>query len=175
MKIALVCDWFLPRVGGIERPVVQLAERLAAKGHEVTVITPMKGATIPLSNVHLHHVAGSLFPGTGLLWRPADFRRFAEIFATRQFDLVHVHASIVSPSAFAAVYHAQKHGLPVVCTLHSILGRVAGVFRLLDRFTHWSNWPAIFSGVSHRVAEELRALATRRPIVVLPNAVEPSR
>jgi glycosyltransferase involved in cell wall biosynthesis len=174
MKIALVCDWFLPRVGGIERHLAQLAERLAAHGHEVTVITPMQGATMPLSNVRLQHVPGALFPGARLLWRPTDLRRFSEIFARAQFDLVHVHASVVSPAAFAAAYHAQKQGLPVVCTLHSILGRFVRVFRFLDRLTGWTRWPVIFSGVSTRVAEELRPWVMHRPVVVLPNAVDPS-
>jgi glycosyltransferase involved in cell wall biosynthesis len=174
MNIALVCDWFLPRVGGIERHLVQLAERLAAKGHEVTVITPMKGATMPVENVHLHRVSGSLFPGAGLLWRPADLRQLAKLFVTGQFDLVHVHASIVSPTAFAAVYYAQKQGVPVVCTLHSMLGGLRGVFRLLDRLARWTTWPVIYSGVSNRVAEELTPFVTRRPVFVLPNAVDPN-
>lgn len=43
MKIALVSDWYRPRVGGIEFQIESLAARLVAAGHAVTVITPTPG------------------------------------------------------------------------------------------------------------------------------------
>jgi glycosyltransferase involved in cell wall biosynthesis len=43
VKIALVSDWYRPRVGGIEFQIESLAARLVAAGHAVTVITPTPG------------------------------------------------------------------------------------------------------------------------------------
>src|ERR1700726_4568638 len=43
MRIAHVSDCYLPRLGGIELQVHDLAERQAAAGHEVTVITTTAG------------------------------------------------------------------------------------------------------------------------------------
>ena len=39
MRVALLSDWYLPRRGGIELHLADLAARLAARGHQVDVIT----------------------------------------------------------------------------------------------------------------------------------------
>jgi len=38
-KIAIVSDWYLPRIGGLELHVRDLARELNARGHEAHVIT----------------------------------------------------------------------------------------------------------------------------------------
>src|SRR6185436_9960260 len=43
LKVALVCDWYHPRVGGIERHLQDLAGELVTAGHDVVVITPTPG------------------------------------------------------------------------------------------------------------------------------------
>lgn len=172
--IALVCDWYAPRIGGIERHLGQLAERLIAAGHRVTVVTPMRGAATETEAVRLHRVAAPLLPGCGLIWKPESFRRIGEILRTGRFDVIHVHHSLVSPAGFAALYHAQRAGIPAVGTAHSILGRYVWAFRALDRAFHWSRWPVVFSAVSERVAREIRPFVRSRPVVVLPNAIDPA-
>ncbi len=171
MKIALVSDWYLPRLGGIERHLADLAAHLAAAGNEVTVITPMDGACAE-SPVRLQQVPAQMLPGVRVCWAPSAFRRLGRTLREGDFDVVHVHTSIVSPAAFAALYHAQRAGLPALATNHSILGRSAPIFRQLDRWFHWRDWPITFSGVSERVADELRALVAPRPVYVLPNAID---
>ncbi len=47
MRLALVCDWYPPRVGGIETHVQALARELAAAGHQVDVITTAAGSAPP--------------------------------------------------------------------------------------------------------------------------------
>ncbi|MEO6567517.1 MAG: glycosyltransferase family 4 protein [Opitutaceae bacterium] len=172
MKIALVCDWFLPRIGGIERHLVQLAERLAAAHHDVTVITPTKGSTTTPSGVRVQRLPAFLFPGVGLVWTPASFRRIGVALRANAFDVVHVHSSIISPAAYAAIYHAQKAGRPTVSTGHSIWGGFTRVFGAADRLFPWTRWPVAYSSVSERVARELRPLVAPRPVDILPNAVD---
>ena len=43
MKIALVSDWFVPRVGGIEMQMRDLALALMARGHDVRDICGVPG------------------------------------------------------------------------------------------------------------------------------------
>ncbi|HXR68538.1 MAG TPA: glycosyltransferase, partial [Dermatophilaceae bacterium] len=44
MKIALLSDCYLPRLGGIEVQVHDLAARLTGRGHEVVVFTATPGS-----------------------------------------------------------------------------------------------------------------------------------
>ncbi|MEO6002510.1 MAG: glycosyltransferase family 4 protein [Opitutus sp.] len=173
MKIALVCDWFNPRIGGIERHLDQLSGQLAAAGNDVTVITPTKGHSTAASGVRVQRLSASLMPGVGLIWTPSSFQRLGRAIRGGRFDIVHVHSSIISPTAFAAVYFAQKAGRPTVITGHSILGRFGPAFQALDRLCRWSTWPVAFSGVSHRVATELHSLIAPQQVDVLPNAIDP--
>lgn len=169
-RIALVCDWYLPRVGGIERQLAALAGELARAGHDVTVVTPMPGARAA-AGIALRHVATPLVPGATLMWSPRGFRALGEALRTGGFDLVHVHTSTLSPAAFAAIYHAQRLGLPTVSTTHSIPGRFQPVFGWLHRRFRWGDWPVVYSAVSHRVARELQPFVAR-PIAILPNAID---
>lgn len=174
MKIALVCDWYLPRIGGIERQLAQLATHLAAAGHRVTVITPLPGPPSDTPDVRIQRIPARLLPGAGLLWTPASYRRLGAAIRAGGFDVVHAHTSIISPAAFAALYQAQRAGLPTVSTTHSIIGGYTGVFRGLDRMTRWSRWPVVYSAVSDRVARELQPIVDPRPVEILPNAVDPA-
>src|SRR5215831_11418075 len=45
LKIGLVSDCYVPRLGGIEMQVHDLARHLQAIGHDVVVITPSPGPT----------------------------------------------------------------------------------------------------------------------------------
>jgi glycosyltransferase involved in cell wall biosynthesis len=172
-RIALVCDWYLPRIGGIERHLARLADHLTAAGHSVTVITPMKGARSERPGVQIQHVPARLLPGAGLIWTPTAFGRIGTAIRSGGFDVVHVHGSIISPAAFAALYHAQRAGLPTISTTHSCLGGFTSTFRRLDRWCRWSRWPVLYSAVSERVARELRPILHPRRVLVLPNAVDP--
>src|SRR6185503_15908058 len=137
MKIALVCDWFLPRVGGIERHLAELGKHLAAENHEVTIITPTKGPASSVSGVRVRRLPACLLPGIGLLWTPTSFRRLGGVLRSEAFDIVHVHSSIISPAAYAAIHLAQKAGLPTVSTGHSIWGGFTRFFRTIDRWVDW--------------------------------------
>src|SRR6266576_1167024 len=41
MKIVFLCRLFYPHIGGVEKHVMEVSQRLIKKGHEVTVITEM--------------------------------------------------------------------------------------------------------------------------------------
>lgn len=174
LRLALVCDWYRPRLGGIERHLEQLAAQLAEAGHDVTVITPTRGEIVNSGPVRVHRLRAALLPWIKLAWTPAAYRRLGEAIREGRFDVVHAHASMISPMAYAAVYHAQAAGLPAVLTLHSIWGGFRRVGALLDRVMKWTRWPVIFSAVSARAARDLQALLPKgKTVESLPNAIVP--
>ena len=174
MKIALVCDWFSPRIGGMERHLAELAKHLAAARHDVTVITPTPGPAAATSGYRIHRLKVTLLPIVHLMWTPAGFRRLGQAIRGGNFDVVHVHASIISPAAFAALYVAQQAGLPTVTTGHSISGGFTRLFQWIDRQVRWTQWNVAFSTVSERVAREVRPLVAPHQVDVLPNAIDPA-
>jgi glycosyltransferase involved in cell wall biosynthesis len=174
LRVALVCDWYLPRLGGIERHLGQLAERLAEAGHEVTVITPTPGPSTSAGGVRIERLRGWLLPFAKLAWTPAAYRRLGQVLRSGRFDVVHTHSSLISPTAYAALYHAQAAGLPAVHTVHSIWGGFRHAFAELDSLAGWTRWPVRFSAVSERVARDLRPVLGPREITILPNAVDPA-
>jgi len=171
LRIALVCDWYLPRIGGIERHLAALADQLHRAGHEITVVTPMPETQVA-AGLRSQRVPTSLLPGATVMWSPRGFRHLGRLLRAGDFDVIHAHLSILSPAAIAAVYHAQKTGLPTLSTTHSVLGRFAPVFGWLHRRFGWGAWPVVYSGVSERVARDLQPYVPR-PVTVLPNAVDP--
>ena len=94
MRIALVSDCYLPRLGGIELQVHDLAGQLIRAGHPVTVFTvtdgPPAAGDVPV--VRLPALGGVPLPAaTDRLRRALD-----------KFDVVHAHTSLVSPLAWRA-------------------------------------------------------------------------
>lgn len=175
MKIALVCDWYRPRLGGIERHLEQLAARLASAGHDVTVITPTRGSVDADGAVRVIRLRGALLPWIGLAWTPALYRRLGAVLREGGFEVVHAHASMISPTAYAALYHAKAAVLPAVLTLHSIWGGFRRIGAVLDGALGWTRWPVVFSAVSARAAGDLQVLlpASAR-VAILPNAIDPN-
>ena len=174
MKIALVCDWYRPRVGGIERHLEQLAQHLARAGHKVTVITPTPGPAEGPNGVRVIRVPGGRLPVIGLAWTPRTFARVSAELRRGGFEVVHAHASMISPTAYAAVRAAFQLKLPTVFTLHSIWGGFRHVMGVLNFMFGWTKWPVVFSAVSARAGEDLQCLLSAGTTVrVLSNAIDP--
>jgi glycosyltransferase involved in cell wall biosynthesis len=76
LRVALVSDWFLPRLGGIEIHLRDLANHLARAGHQVEVVTPLPGPT-QVDNVHVRRVRTTLCPKLKVLCGPFGFARLA--------------------------------------------------------------------------------------------------
>ncbi len=174
LRVALVCDWYRPRLGGIERHLEQLAARLVTAGHAVTVLTPTPGAEAGAGGERVVRLPGWRLPGIPLAWTPVTFTRLGAALRAGRYDVVHTHSSLISPAAYLGLHHAQAAGLPAVHTVHSIWGGFRHAFAELDFLTGWTRWPVRFSAVSERVARDLRPLLGRRPVAILPNAVEPA-
>src|SRR5882724_8728710 len=107
MRIALVSDWFLPRLGGVELQLRDLAGELAAAGHEVHVVTTtpadpgaqgrlQTGSAALASGVRVHRVDVPLVPGAAFTYSPWAGAAMRTALRSIEPDVVHLHASIVS-------------------------------------------------------------------------------
>lgn len=173
MRIALVCDWYPPRRGGIESHLSELGRRLVAAGHEVHVVTSTRGdSTAGDGGVTVHRVDAALLPRFELLYTLRGIRSIGKTLDSISPDVVHAHVSIVSPAAFAGARHAQKQRMPTVLTFHSFIPATPLFMRGAALLTGSRGWDAVFTAVSQRVAREVAPIAGRRPVVVLPNAVD---
>ena len=171
MKVALVCDWYLPRLGGIELHLSDLAKRLNAAGHDVVVISPTPGAPV-VDGVRIVRIDAPRAPVFGFLCTPAGVRAIGRALELQRPDVAHCHVSIVSPAAIGGAFAAERLGIPVALTFHSVVPRMQHLVRLADGLFQISKLSAAMSAVSERVARDVRALAGTRTMHVVPNGID---
>ncbi len=173
MKIAMICDWFSPRLGGVEMHLHDLSRQLTGQGHEVRIITSTPGEAQD-DGLPIHRLNSPRFPGyDGFAFTPAAFRRLKNILTQEHFDLVHTHISIVAPIGWAGAFQGVQLGLPTVATFHSRLNHCRPLLSMLNIGLGWSGWPVVFSAVSRTLADEFHSLVGPRTVHVLPNGVDP--
>jgi glycosyltransferase involved in cell wall biosynthesis len=173
-RIALVCDWFLPRVGGIELHLLDLAQQLRREGHHVEILTPTPGPGmvdgVPVRRLQVRRAAG-----LGFAISPALVGVIRQALAAMAADLVHTHISIVAPTGWAGGRAAVQLRIPCIATFHSLpTGPVPLALSLLDLLWGWRRWPVHWTAVSGLVARSFSPLLGGRGIAVLPNAVDPA-
>lgn len=178
MKIAQVAPFLHPHVGGVESHVEGISAELAARGHEVDVVTSQVEAA-PLrewrEGYHITRVPqrGNFFttPITPSLGRALD---------AIKPELVHAHSPPPLSAWFAARW-AKKRGVPFVLTYHCDLeipmwGGAAIVEtyrRTLGRSTVRAADALV--ATTRTYAETSRALWSRIDVAVVPNAVDADR
>lgn len=168
MRIAHVSDCFLPRLGGIERHVDDLARRQHAAGHDVEIITSVPGPP-SASAVRVHRPAGHVGSTTV---RYRNSRRGSEVLRGGDFDVVHVHLSTWSPLAFLTARSACAYGLPVAATVHSMWDYATGMVSLSSRVSGWRKWPVAWSAVSGAAARPLINIVAGAPVSIVPNGID---
>jgi glycosyltransferase involved in cell wall biosynthesis len=174
LKIALICDWYTPRIGGLEMQMRDLARNLKVRGHEVHVITSTPaGADRAPDSVPVHRLDLPLMPGLDVIRSRSALVPLERVIADEGFDVLHCHTAL-SPLAHGGTYLGRKLGIPSVMTEHSVLRGVGGMaLRALNRLVPWASWPDVLSGVSRYVKGELQQVTGRTDVEVLPNGVHP--
>jgi glycosyltransferase involved in cell wall biosynthesis len=168
MRILHVTDAYLPRLGGIEMHVHDLARAQVAAGDDVDIITMTRGR-------------GAVdAPGGARVIRPADgdgtWAKAKFIAANRNYgvaggyDIVHAHCSTVSLLSF---FSFGTPGVPRLMTVHSLWRRYTPLYRFFDHTLDWSTWPVQWSAVSEVAADGVRR-AAHGPVdvAVLPNGID---
>ena len=174
MRIAHVSDCYLPRLGGIERQVHDLAVRQRDAGHEAVVITSVAGDgspppdSLPAVRPRLRRRASP----TRMAYETS--RSGVRAVLKGGFDVVHVNASSFSPLSYLTAAATSKAGVPTAVTVHSLWAAWTPLFAGADRVIHWGNWNVAWSAVSSPAARPLRRiLDPRTPVTILPNGVDP--
>jgi glycosyltransferase involved in cell wall biosynthesis len=171
LRIGLVSDCYVPRLGGIEMQVHDLARHLQAIGHEVVVITTSPGPDL-VDGVPVRRVQVPLLP-FDIPFTPRTFRVIADLLLQEQVDVAHFNGGVLSPVAFVGAGMAQQRGIPTVVTAHCVWSYATGVFRVLDWIHHWTSWPVVFSAVSDVAAAPVHRIARRGVRVsILPNGID---
>ena len=181
MKVALISDCYLPRLGGIEVQTHDLALRLIGLGHEVEVFTAtrgadgeMHGAVTTVDGVAVHRLAARM--PWELPVNPFAPRELRRRLTGGGFDVAHVQTGVVSPFAWDATRVAVGMRLPTAMTWHCMLAGVTPVFEVA-RFVHrWASRGVAMSAVSEVAASPLRRLVGPAATVgVLPNGIDVAR
>jgi len=174
MRILHVSDAYLPKQGGIEVQVHDLAMRQIQAGHDVEVLTCAAGDE--------DDTPGPGGPQEPRIWRVkvpwgrvrrSNERLYAH-YREHSPDVVHAHLSVLSPLSILAVRSAARAGVPVVATLHSLWWWATPLYRIADWLLNWSGWRVHWTAVSELAAEPLRAIASPpAEVSIMPNGVEP--
>ena len=169
LRIGLVSDCYVPRLGGIEMQVHDLAVRLQHEGHEVVVITPTPGPS-EVDNIRVLRMDVPLLP-FDVPYKPSSFRSVIRQLEAERVDVAHFNGGIVSPLAFVSAAGAVRRQIPSVITIHCMWSYAVPGFRFLNRVAHWEEWPAVLSAVSEVAAKPIKRVAKDREIVILPNGI----
>jgi len=171
VKIALVSDWFLPRLGGIELQMRDLALSLATRGHEVRVICGVPGEA-DVDGIAVDRLPGPRLPGFGIAVTPGVFAALRQAIDTGGYDVIHVHCGNIAPISHHAIQHCIRRGIPAVATFHSVLKYYDVPLMLLDALHGYSRSAIRMTAVSTVAAAAMRPLVKDKPIAVIANGID---
>jgi glycogen(starch) synthase len=178
VKIAMLSDCYLPRLGGIEVQVHDLASRLIARGHEVVVFTATAGGRGErggfvdwVDGVEVHRLALRL--PFELPVNPLAPGLLRARLAGGGFDVAHVHMGVVSPFAADCTRVTMNLGLPTAMTWHCMLGPFEPLFRATGHVRRWAGGGVAMSAVSAVAAEPLQRIVGSAGVInVLSNGID---
>ena len=173
LRIALVCDWFLPRLGGLELHLRDLAQHLNAAGHTAEIITTTPGDAV-VEGVRVHRVDAARLPRASIIYTGAGMRAVRQVVEQGQYDVVHSHVSVISPTAYAGAVAGQRLNLPTILTFHSLTPGPRFLWSLVGRALGVRRWEAIVSAVSTTAADSVVPIVGHQPVLRLPNGIDPT-
>jgi phosphatidylinositol glycan class A protein len=200
LRIAIVCDFFYPRLGGVEAHIFALAQCLVQLGHKVVVIThevkasPNDGSATNVAEVShirkrtsVRYLPGPIkvyycpfLPmsvGACLPTFLVSFPLLRHILVRERINIVHAHQA-TSTLGNESVVYASTLGLASVYTDHSLFGfnDVASIVLNEVLAATLSTVDACIA-VSHTCRENLilRARLDPQNVFAIPNAVDTSK
>lgn len=172
-RIALVCDWCLPRFGGLELQLIDLAQALRAAGHAVEIITATPGPS-SIDGIPVRRLRGFRLPFFEFTFSLRQFRELRQALRDGAFDVVHVHCGIIAPLAYGGVRLAARSGIPTALTFHSVYDYLERALHALVQLAGASRFPVAWSAVSRHVARETSRILNGADVNILPNGIDTS-
>ncbi|ASJ17242.1 glycosyl transferase [Thermococcus chitonophagus] len=179
LKIALVSDWYFPKIGGVAVHMHNLAISLRKLGHEVSIVTNNvktgRERELKELGIDLVKVPGVVHNNLNINW--TVFSQGYEVLFEylNDYDIVHGQHSF-TPLSLKAAAAAKTLGKASLVTNHSIDLENSKVLKALARAT-WSYFRRYLS-FPHRViavskaAKEFIKRFTPVPVEVIPNGVD---
>ena len=179
LRLLFVLEYYAPHIGGAERLFQSVAERLAAGGHRVTVLTRRLPGTAAREEMSGVRVVRASVPPPRRLW--FTFGLFPLICRlARDADLIHASTYAGTFSAAVAGWLTQT---PVVLTVHELW---MDLWRRVPFVPFWQRWTGplqerlliqlpyrAFVAVSDATRRSLEHyFAGLHPIYVVPAAVD---
>jgi phosphatidylinositol alpha-mannosyltransferase len=119
MRIGMVCPYSLDVPGGVQSHVLQLAEVMLARGHEVSVLAPASPEiALPPYVVSAGRAIPIPYNGSvsRLQFSPAVHRRVRRWLSAGEFDVLHLHEPNAPSLSMWALRMAEG---PIVATFHA--------------------------------------------------------
>ena len=181
VKIALFTDSFLPGIGGTVNVVLKLATELS-KEHSVMVLVPSyhrpyeENLDLPFKVVR----AKSLGASKNEYWAmPGITRKVKRALDEFKPDILHSHT--IGMMAGYANKYAKKHGIPVICTVHTKFKycydealKLPVLVKILLKFVmRRPNRADRVTSVSYSMIEELKRYGLKKPLTIIRNGNYP--
>ena len=171
--IAMISDWYFPKVGGIEYSMHTLAKTLSRHGSEVSVITRSYPGVPEYSKrdgVSVIRVKGKPLPGQSRFLMPGAYKELFSLLKNGNYQIVNCHG-LDSPIGMVALIVSRKLGIPVVVTNHSLVGDTpySSLLYLAGKLL-LKNADAVIA-VSSAVEKDSK-LMTKKPIYRIFNGVD---
>ena len=119
MRIGMVCPYSFDVPGGVQSHVLQLAEVMRARGHDVSVLAPASvGSDVPDYVVSGGKAVPIPYNGSvaRLRFGPATHRKVKKWLADGDFDVLHLHEPNAPSLSMLALMIAEG---PIVATFHT--------------------------------------------------------
>ena len=119
MRIGMVCPYSFDVPGGVQSHVLQLAEVMRARGHEVSVLAPASPhVSLPDYVVSAGKAVPIPYNGSvaRLRFGPATHRKVKRWLADGDFDVLHLHEPNAPSLSMLALRIAEG---PIVATFHT--------------------------------------------------------
>ncbi len=176
MSIGLVCPYNMAKGGGVQECVRALQRGLAAKGHQVKIITPVPRQKDFAHEEDVIYVGRardikSPFATVGQISVSLNTRTLEEVLEREKFDIIHFHEPWVpivsrqilsrSSAKNVATFHAKLPDTMMAKTIEKVITPYTrSIMNYLDGFT----------AVSNAAAEYVASLSDEH-ITIIPNGI----
>ncbi|MFP4005728.1 MAG: glycosyltransferase family 4 protein [Candidatus Hadarchaeia archaeon] len=144
MKVAMISDWYPPKLGGVETLVYEMAKYMNKRqGVEVEVITQDFSSTFSFADnvevedgIRVRRLSGITLPFSKVYFHPELPFKIKELFKDEDYDVVHTHHffTLLSVLATAVADRMYPRRKCIVATNHTYHKRLDSLFFKIPKY-----------------------------------------